>query len=424
MLKLLNKKAKGADKIWLRKQLKKPKPRMTKADMLRLAGKWGATEVVKAMVSANVDLNCVREKFYTFNVAFTKLMLENGYQAKQFGDGWLASAVSRGKTPVVELLINAGAKATPGGANAVSLLVQAIKYNRSPIARLLIDVGVNVNKPSRRGGNSPLMEACEQGNLQLAKLLLKANARINYRDEYGFDALMSAIQSRHADSIAIMKELIAAGSDVNYQTKSGRTPLMVVGHYGSAECVKFLLKQGANPKCETKDGTPLVWAAMNNNFEVIPILIKAGVNPKWKFGSREQEHIRGKTALDLARYYKSRRVIPLLETVEKGGTLSTSKIKVGTVVQSWKKIEKWLKANDSAHFKSLGNPAKAVSISKLEKSIGCKLPKDVVASYKIHDGQVSNFSLVVDDQCGSYYLLSSKEMARHLELLGRSCSLW
>jgi cell wall assembly regulator SMI1 len=53
----------------------------------------------------------------------------------------------------------------------------------------------------------------------------------------------------------------------------------------------------------------------------------------------------------------------------------------------WNRIHAWLKENAPAGFGNLRPGASAKAIADAEKAMGLKLPADVKASYRIHNGQ-------------------------------------
>jgi hypothetical protein len=60
----------------------------------------------------------------------------------------------------------------------------------------------------------------------------------------------------------------------------------------------------------------------------------------------------------------------------------------------WDRIHKWLIANAPSGYGDLRPGASATAIEQAEKAIGLKLPGDVVASYRIHDGQATEPGLI------------------------------
>lgn len=61
-----------------------------------------------------------------------------------------------------------------------------------------------------------------------------------------------------------------------------------------------------------------------------------------------------------------------------------------TVTESWARIESWLAANAPEIRESLNPPAASGELEDLATTIGQELPADLVASYRIHDGQADD----------------------------------
>lgn len=61
-----------------------------------------------------------------------------------------------------------------------------------------------------------------------------------------------------------------------------------------------------------------------------------------------------------------------------------------SVRKSWEQIERTLVEHLPEIAKSLGPPATAKQLFALEKSLGCKLPRDLLDSLSIHNGMTSN----------------------------------
>jgi ankyrin repeat protein len=79
--------------------------------------------------------------------------------------------------------------------------------------------------------------------LQCIKLLLKAKAQVNAKDQHGFTALMGASQSGHVE---IMKILLNARADVNAREhEDGETAITMAMHCAQNEAVKCLIEFGA-----------------------------------------------------------------------------------------------------------------------------------------------------------------------------------
>jgi cell wall assembly regulator SMI1 len=53
----------------------------------------------------------------------------------------------------------------------------------------------------------------------------------------------------------------------------------------------------------------------------------------------------------------------------------------------WNEIERWMQAHAKPIYDTLGNGALDSDIRQVEDAIGAKLPPDVIATYRIHNGQ-------------------------------------
>ncbi len=96
---------------------------------------------------------------------------------------------------------------------------------------------------------------------------------------------------------------------------------------------------------------------------------------------------------------------------------------VASIAVSWEQIHVAFAAKGQKHMKSLAKPAGVEAIKKLETTIGFALPDDFKVSLAIHDGQKSGAEvgefpgIYCDDECGSFYLMTSKSILRDWKML-------
>jgi cytohesin len=88
-------------------------------------------------------------------------------------------------------------------------------------------------------------------------------------------------EARNASgSVERVRELIAAGADVNRRHKCGNTPLWEAAYHGRLDLVAVLLAAGADPNIYADDGSgPLHWAANNGHLAVVEQLLDRGADP-------------------------------------------------------------------------------------------------------------------------------------------------
>ncbi len=156
-----------------------------------------------------------------------------------------------------------------------SKLIEAAENGDDELVKLLIAAGADVNKANKYG-NTPLYRAAWNGHTECAKLLIAAGADVNKADKFGETPLYCAADKGRTECV---KLLIAAGADVNMADEDGLTPLHLAAYNGHTECVKLLIDARADVNKADKFGeTPLYWAAKEGHTECVKLLIAAGAD--------------------------------------------------------------------------------------------------------------------------------------------------
>jgi ankyrin repeat protein len=202
----------------------------------------------------------------------------------------------------------------PAAAQAEAM-VTAARDNDTDLITRLISQGLDVNIRSARGV-TPLMSAAAAGSIDAARLLLGAGADVNVRAPYGKTALSMTIEyftPNHNDDnehgfFMVVKELIAAGADINSREDNGLTPLLWAAAAGNAEFAKDLITAGAKvnlrSRVEIEKGrhltvTPLIYSVISctdqtgGYLATIRLLLASGADPR----ARDSH---GRTALQWA----------------------------------------------------------------------------------------------------------------------------
>jgi hypothetical protein len=111
-------------------------------------------------------------------------------------------------------------------------------------ASLFIEAGFSPNIQDRFG--VPLMNlAARMGNRKMVQLLLNAGALVNQQaEDRRSSALLDAVAGGHH---GILKDLLAAGADVNLKTRDGQSALIVAVGLNDEVAAELLLRAGANP---------------------------------------------------------------------------------------------------------------------------------------------------------------------------------
>lgn len=150
---------------------------------------------------------------------------------------------------------------------------------------------------------TPLHCAASVGNLTSLRLLLKSGADVN-AGLAGRSALHYAVQST---AIECVRELLKAGANPNTPQVYTETPLHVAAAIGSVACIRLLLEHGANVLVQfgPRKTTALHLAAEDENAECSKLLLDAGAE------INAQNH-RHQTPLHIAALSQSGETLELL----------------------------------------------------------------------------------------------------------------
>lgn len=135
-----------------------------------------------------------------------------------------------------------------------------------------------------------------------------------------------------ANFLDIVRLLIEAEVDINYQDQQGETALHVAARYGHDTCAKYLLEGSQLQKANTEISdytyawTPLFVASVDGNLGVAELLIEAGADADRidSSGWTAKEHASLKGHIDIARVLAEVTSIPDATTSESSTNASTS----------------------------------------------------------------------------------------------------
>uniref|UniRef100_A0A8C3T549 Nuclear factor kappa B subunit 1 n=1 Tax=Chelydra serpentina TaxID=8475 RepID=A0A8C3T549_CHESE len=157
----------------------------------------------------------------------------------------------------------------------------AVITKQADVVEDLLRAGADVSLLDRHG-NSILHLAAKEGDDTILNILLKhkkTSPMINHSNGEGLNVIHMAVM---ANSIPCLRQMIAAGADVNAQEqKSGRTALHLAVEQENISLAGSLLLEGdADVDSTTYDGTtPLHIAAGRGSTKLTALLKAAGADP-------------------------------------------------------------------------------------------------------------------------------------------------
>ncbi|KAH9233937.1 hypothetical protein K456DRAFT_1724788 [Colletotrichum gloeosporioides 23] len=176
-----------------------------------------------------------------------------------------------------------------------SLLQSAIISRNLPAARMLVEIGADVN--AREQGLCPVYAAVRSQDTTFFDLLLSNGADVDFEHE-GTSPLLQAVRSYdyvwggEMASVDVVERLLQHGANVNQTQKrggglkdyavfkfEGYTPLMHVAGAKSPELTKLLIAYGADVNARNAKGsTALILAAKDGNIDTIETLLSNGAD--------------------------------------------------------------------------------------------------------------------------------------------------
>lgn len=125
---------------------------------------------------------------------------------------------------------------------------------------------------SSEGGLTALHRAAFAGDQTFTRRLLELRANHDRKTEYGFTALMAAVQSKH---VALLTVILEHGATVNIRADlDGRTALHLGAAAGDFEICQALLARTADPSIKDRKGKSPVDKARDNDHEELVHLLQ------------------------------------------------------------------------------------------------------------------------------------------------------
>lgn len=154
---------------------------------------------------------------------------------------------------------------------------EAIRSDDSRAVSELLAHGAGVNTRDDHR-TTPLMYAAAVGSIEMMRQLIAAGADVNAKNAFDATALMWC-----TNQVEKVKLLTDKGADVNARSKRGRTPLLIAAsHDANIAVVRLLLSKGADmaKAIDKANNTPLVASAYANDTESVKLFLEKGADVK------------------------------------------------------------------------------------------------------------------------------------------------
>jgi ankyrin repeat protein len=236
------------------------------------------SKTVRALIEDKVDVNARSSDGATAllwsahwnDTTTADLLLRAGADANavnEFGTSPISEACLNGSTAMVRLLLQHRANPNLAIGTGETPLMTCARTGNADSVRLLLEAGAAVDAKEPSQNQTALMWAAAEKHPAVTKTLIDAHADVNARTKQGFAPIHFAARVGDLDSV---KLLLAAGVDINMQTRSeregadntsGYTPLLIATMRAQVDTAIYLLDRGADPNVLTSGMTPLHWAS-------------------------------------------------------------------------------------------------------------------------------------------------------------------
>jgi quinoprotein dehydrogenase-associated probable ABC transporter substrate-binding protein len=220
---------------------------------------------VKFLIGKGADVNKPDSQGWTplLNAArqkkdeIAKALIELGADVNLANDGMtpLVAALMRDHVPTVKVLLDAGAQLEEPGPGGVTPLALALTERKYESAKALIDGGANVNATSGEEALTPLMIVAAQTGPAEGAMFRPGSAR----------------------PTDVAKDLLDHKAEVNAQSSTGMTALMIAATHNSPPMIGLLMDAGADAELKNKQGqTARDVALLNGNQEAAQAILVLG----------------------------------------------------------------------------------------------------------------------------------------------------
>ena len=215
--------------------------------------KNGKKEEVEQILNKYSALNSIHYWINNYNEPCADTMMKNEEEAAPSCDysdyySLMGIAAKFGHPNIIELLYNIQKyRFLESPSDNESLIIISIKNKHFETARSLIELGADVNKQDK-DGNTPLMIALQEGDIDIVEDLLKNGADV-YADNWGMTVLDFAIQSGDPKKVKLLLDygLRIYNANIGKFTGSNKGKKIIISLLAEGKNIPFLRKSNNLP---------------------------------------------------------------------------------------------------------------------------------------------------------------------------------
>ncbi|WP_020004698.1 ankyrin repeat domain-containing protein [Brachyspira innocens] len=283
---------------------------------LFLAVQFGYNDLAKELIKEGADVNArasdmetedgIDMLYYAVennNVEMSKILIDKGLDAgRNYGYEYpyylTDAAINNNNLDMLKILLQSGDIDLES-----SLIPDAIEENNIEMVKYLISIGQDVNAQIFADGgwiNSPMKVAAQNGNIEIAKLLIDEGANLNSSDDYIYNAIdygnydiakllidndvfnlntnttrEEAIELAKKQKYYEIEKLLSSEDSNNI---AGYDELMNAVSKGDMKALEKLIKDDTDLNKQYDKITPLNLASARNDKEMVKFLVEKGAD--------------------------------------------------------------------------------------------------------------------------------------------------
>ena len=238
------------------------------------------------------------------DLAIADLLIRSGARANvanDLGTTPLHLACTNRSAPMVERLLAAGANASAALPSGETVLMTCARAGDAAAVKALLAHGADVNAKEREHHQTALMWAAAQRHPDVVQLLIEAHADIRARSlayaqtvvgeqtqRAGREELNYTVSrggatpllfTARAGDVESARLLLKAGADPNDSQPDGVSALVLAAHSGNGNVAALLLEHDADPNAVGSGYTALHAASLRSDLNLVKALLARGANP-------------------------------------------------------------------------------------------------------------------------------------------------